>query len=258
MAQFAHYIRREVAEPDYCSPSDPWFAENQPDTQGFFSPTYHAAPGNSGIAKRIFAGDTIWLFSQLSSQWGRLPPALDGIVEVAGKSAIKRDDHSVYRFAAGPGSRWFPLCDATNLLQELGLLSGSIKTVGQALRFMRRIDDPAPLLRHRQKVDALPVDFISYRLLDGTCSAFHLARRLLREQRAVAWDRWSLPRRLAERREFLSDEALNNFIQRLVCRSQVVYGVCSPRYAEPGSYSRRERDLAQSLGIYRAHTDRQT
>ena len=42
----------------------------------------------SGVASRVGVGDTIWLFSQLSSPWGSLPPALDGKIE-AGKSRAR-------------------------------------------------------------------------------------------------------------------------------------------------------------------------
>jgi hypothetical protein len=77
MAHFAHYVRRTVVEVNYEDPSDPWFAENQPDNQGFDSPAYHVTRSLTGPAARVSEGDTIWLFSQVITPWGVFPPALD-------------------------------------------------------------------------------------------------------------------------------------------------------------------------------------
>lgn len=77
MAHFAHYVRRTVVEVNYEDPSDPWFAENQPDNQGFEAPAYHVTRSLTGPAARVSGGDTIWLFSQLTTPWGNFPPALD-------------------------------------------------------------------------------------------------------------------------------------------------------------------------------------
>ena len=260
MAHFAHYIKRTLVEPNYVAPEDRYYIENQPDDQGFYTPTFHAAPANSGVAKRVNVGDTIWLFSQLSSSWDTLPPALDAIVTVARISKPSQDGATKYRFAAGAESKWMPLFDASRLLARLNLVDASgmakplmgkrTKTVGQALRFMREVYDPTPFLQHQRRIEAMKPDFVSYRLIDGTRPAFALTTRLLCEHRAVFWDRWSLPRRLAERREFLRHRTLDAFIRQSIQDSRVVHGVCTPLYAEYASYSRKEWQLADSLGKF--------
>ncbi len=262
MRHFAHYVRRTVAEPDYASAGDRYFIENQPDDQGFFSPAFHAAPHNSGVATRVEIGDSIWLFSQLSScRWGVLPPALDAVIRVT--DTCKVGILNNFRFSAGEGSRWFPLYDATALLGRLktvsasgqpgSLLTQKNKSGGQALRLLRQISDAAPLLEYAETLANLRPHFISYRLIDGTEPAFHLANDLIRNQSAVFWDRWSLPRRLAERREFVRDSELDRFIEQCIQQSQRVHGICSPLYSEPGSYSLREQELARKLGIFHPH-----
>jgi hypothetical protein len=263
-SHFAHYVKRVITEPDYLSPSDPYFAEHQPEDQGFTKPTYHAAPKNSGVAARVRKGDTIWLFSQLQSRWGPLPPALDAVIVVG---SIQKPHDCVpqkYRFSADECSCWMPLYDASALLAKIWtinstgkssqLISGKLLTVGQALRFMRQIDDPSPLLLHKQQVEAIPADFVSYRLIDGTQDAFSLVAQLVRHQRTVWWDRWSLPRRIAERREFFNHHSLNQHIKDAICTSRVVHGICTPKYSEQGSYSETERDIAVKLKKYIAHT----
>ena len=94
-------------------------------------------------------------------------------------------------------------------------------------------------------------DFISYRISDGTKAAFGKARTLISEQKPVFWDRWSLPRRLAERRERLGDHPLDATIKAGIRGAAVVWGIEKPLYAQRGSYAARERKLAQRLKKYR-------
>lgn len=125
--------------------------------------------------------------------------------------------------------------------------------VGQALRFVRKLDDAEQMRAHAQHLESSRYDFVSYRLLDGTPHAFALVQRLLQEGRSVFWDRWSLPRRLAERRETLNDEALDAFIAHSLRNSGRVHGILSPHYGDPASYSFRERALAEQLDIFVPH-----
>ncbi len=273
MTDFAHYIKRVIADTGPASlaahgavdgvAAGGLFAEAQEDDRGLLAPEFHAAPAHAGAAANIKDGDTIWLFSQLTGPWGALPPALDARIQVADVQRLEKNGKSLYRFGATPDSRWFPLYDANALLRQLharrsdGARTPLMRTagtaVGQALRFVRRLDDAEPLRAHAEYLRSTPYDFVSYRLLDGTAQAFALVQHLMQERRSVFWDRWSLPRRLAERRETLNDEALDAFIAHRLRNSGRVYGILSPRYAEPTSYSSRERALAEQLGLFVPH-----
>jgi len=113
---------------------------------------------------------------------------------------------------------------------------------------MRELSNVAPLLKLERKIDVMPFDFISYRLIDGTRLAFDKAIQLVEEGGVVFWDRWSLPRRLAERREFLKDDSLDSYILNQIYLCKTLWAILSTRYAEIGSYSADEVCLAQRLG----------
>jgi len=260
---FAHYIKRTVVDAGKKSCfRDLPYAELQPEDQGFRSPAYHSVPVNSGVASRVAIGDTIWLFSQLTSPWGTLPPSLDGMIRVA--EIEKNGRHAGrYRFGATSDSKWYSLFSATELVCELNaidaqynvrsLLNTPRTAIGQALQFLREISDPSPLMRHAARVEGMEPDFISYRMVDGTRSAFELAKLLLEKRRAVFWDRWSLPRRLAERDEKVGPEALDSHIASTIENSRAVWGVFSGLYAVDGSYSKLEKELANKLGKFRPY-----
>jgi len=264
---FAHYIKRTILPGDGKArvldlPLELPYAEIQPEDQGFRSPAYHSVPINSGVASRVSVGDTIWLFSKILSPWGSLPPSLDGMIRV---DDIDKNGRQIgrYRFAAASGSRWYWLFDAARTIRELSVIDARGETrrlldapgtaIGQALRFLREIADPAPLIEHAGRVQALAPDFISYRMVDGTSAAFGLAKSLLDNGRAVFWDRWSLPRRLAERDEDVAVVALDSHIVATIESSRVVWGVSSERYAKPGSYSEQERAWAMKVGKFRPY-----
>lgn len=262
MAHFVHYLRREVVQVAYDNPSDPWFAENQPDDQGLATPAFHVTRCTQGPAVRVAIGDTIWLFAQLFSPWGKLPPALDARIEV---TAIARPGNANgFRFKAGPESTWFPLSDASKTLSSLrtitadgattSLLSSAMQPVGRALQSIRELDNEKVVLRSASKLAVAKVDFVSYRLLDGTRDAFMKVRQLVQDGRAVFWDRWSLPRRLAERREFLKDRALDDHIRNQIEAASVVWGIATPLYGADNSYSEKELSLASDLKKLRLHS----
>lgn len=263
MKHFAHYIKRIVIDPrDNHDSRDFPYAEFQPEDQGFVAPAYHSVSVNSGVASRVAVGDKIWLFSQLSSPWGILPPSLDGMIRVA---EIDKNGRQAgrYRFSAAPDSKWHPLFCAANLIPDIctvnsegktrKLLHASTTAVGQALRFLREISDPRPLCYHAAQVENTPPDFVSYRIIDGTKSAFELTKHLMENKRAVFWDRWSLPRRLAERKENVGTEALDSHIKSVIQHSRVVWGVTSDLYAREGSYSLQEKELAIQLNKFRPY-----
>lgn len=260
MKHFAHYIKRTIADAsDRNSSSDLPYVELQSPDEGFAAPAYHSVPVNSGVASRVSIRDTIWLFSQLQSPWGRLPPSLDGMIVVA--DIEKRG--SRYTFRAARESTWYPLFDAGELIHGLDavnaqgvvqpLLNTPRTAVGQALQFLREIHDPSPLMRHAASLSDNQPDFISYRMKDGTRPAFDLARRILTNKRAVFWDRWSLPRRLAERREAVNASELDAHIASAIENARIVWGVISELYAAEGSYSKLEKELAVSSGKFRPY-----
>lgn len=262
MNHFAHYIKRIVADKYHQKiADDPLYSELQPIDQGFKAPAYHSVPINSGVASRIAIGDTIWVFSQLSSPWGTLPPSLDGMIVVAEKEKVSNVGR--YRFGATVDSKWYSLFDADDLIHKLKavnahgkvrpLLNTPRTAIGQALQFLREIHDPSSLLQHAAMVSGMRQDFISYRMVDGTRQAFELAKRLLAKRRTVFWDCWSLPRRLAERNEKVGSEALDSHVVLMIYNSRVVWGVTSKLYAAEGSYSRLEKELATSIGRFRAY-----
>ncbi|MBP5089160.1 hypothetical protein HUS91_27100 [Pseudomonas chlororaphis] len=133
------------------------------------------------------------------------------------------------------------------------LLNTPCTAIGQALQFLREIADPAPLFKHAARVEEMAPDFISYRMVDGTRTAFELAVRLLDNQRAVFWDRWSLPRRLAERDEHVAAMALDTHIAAAIEHARIVWGVHSERYALAGTYSKLEKEWAARLGKFRPY-----
>lgn len=261
MAHFAHYIKRhlEISKEPGTSSTAPYI-EVQLEGQGFNRPEFHSVPFNSGVGSRVKKDDTIWLFSQLRTPWGVLPPSLDGRIEVA-KVELTEQNPKRRRFEATDESRWYPLFDAVRLTKELEavdahggvrpLLNSPTTAIGQALQFLREIANPAPLLRHSEYVKDSPLDFISYRIVDGTESAFVLAKSLLKGNKAVFWDRWSLPRRLSERREKVGVEALETHVIEAIQRSENVWGVMSSLYGADGSFSRLEKNLAIRLNLFR-------
>ncbi len=263
MRHFAHYIKREIVDPANAIDSDGLpYVEWQPQDQGFDVPAYHSVALNSGVAARVQVGDKIWLFSQLSSHWGRLPPSLDGVIAVA---EIDKGERCVgrYWYRAGNASKWFPLFDATGLIGNLhavdaqGHSSPLLRTpstaIGQAVHFLREIQDGSLLVRHAEQMEGMALDFVSYRMIDGTQSAFKLAGELVANGRAVFWDRWSLPRRLAERQETTAPSTLDTRIKTMIHSARVVWGVDSKCYGIDDSYSKLEKDLAVAAGIFKPY-----
>ena len=256
---YIHYIPRRIVSRFPSSISAPWFSEFTEFGTGFTGPRYHVSRSQYGPATRVKSGDIIWLVSQLyHSTWGALPPSLDAKIEV--DSVIKID--GMFKYSAGAASEWFPLVNMNNVLQNLTtaninqeeslLLSKESQSVGRALQSMRQLNDTHLLLEEwATLVKNMSVDFISYRIVDGTKLAFEKVGELLDAKRSIFWDRWSLPRRLAERRELVNDIDLNNHILKELDRSEVVWGIETQKYSEPGSYSFVEYNRAKALGKYR-------
>lgn len=260
---FIHFNRRQVRLLNLNRNDKLWFAEKQSPLAGFERPQYHITRAVNGPAAEINEGDTIWLIGQLYSPWGKLPPAVDARIDVGERLELKDNNGNLagFRYEAAPASRWFPLADVSTALDSLRtrrqdgkaepLRKKPAQPIGQLLQRIRKLESGEPLIDWENALDENSFDFVSYRILDGTRAAFEKVKSLVDAGKAVFWDRWSLPRRLAERREFLSDEALEKYIEEQLKRAKIVWAINSPLYGKEESYSAREMLLGQKLGTYR-------
>jgi hypothetical protein len=241
-------------------PQDPWFSELQGDSSGFGRPQFHVTKAVNGTAKEVQPGDTIWLVGQLYSPWGEeLPATLDARIDV--EAVGPRSGGPGYRYAAAASSRWFPLTNSTASLRALNCVSSTqqvaplwkhpMHPVGRYLQRIRKLASDEPLREWEVEIESRPLHFISYRIRDGSRAALVCAKRLIGEGVRVFWDRWSLPRRLAERREAVGDRPLDETIETSIKQAALVWGIESPLYGVAGSYAARERELARSLNKYR-------
>jgi len=261
--QYIHYTKRKIVQRFPPDINDPWYAELQKYSDGFDVPLFHVTRSSSWPATEIKAGDVIWLVGQLDSPWGKLPPSIDAKIVV--KSAIKFSAPSRTKFEAGNGSSWYPLRDASSMLSELIVCSKSgqhsspfhsrLNNLGQAFQSIKKISNPGDINCWASQLESDNYDFISYRIKYGTKCAFEAVTKLLKDGKSVFWDRWSLPRRLAERREYVSDAALNSILEQKISQSSVTWGIISKGYGDPKSYSAREIEHAKKLGKYREYTD---
>ena len=118
---------------------------------------------------------------------------------------------------------------------------------GKSLQTPRKLDvNSAQLIESRfselQRMENY--DLISYRHKDGAEDAVNLVQSILKEKRAVWWDRWSLPRRLAEGREALAEETLENEIFSKLAHAKTVYGVMTDGYCQDGAFTLHEQSAA--------------
>lgn len=255
---FIHYIRRDVGVFNALTSTDKlWRTKGRPAMPAFEKPEYHITRSVEGPATEIKPGDTIWLIGQLFSPWGNLPPALDSRIEVA--NIIKLCDGKGYKFTAGEQSRWFPLADASHILfsdsmrtlsrdgKEHKLWVSSQQPIGFSLQRIRKLVSSHPLRQWEESVDSGGFDFISYRLSDGTYDAFQAVRSKIHNGESIFWDRWSLPRRLAEEGESVPDVKLEPYIRKQIKNAKTVWGISSVLYAGVNSYSALEKEFAESL-----------
>lgn len=244
-AHFIHYVCRSVRMR---------FREVEdgaPGSSGDFQrPAVHLTRAVNGTVRKVREHDVIWLVSQLKTPWGSLPPAIDARIEV---EAIKCADGAT-RFRASPRSGWAPLRDATALLQgarvmpaaggEEPLWRDPARPVGQYLQSMRELRNGDAFEHWHAAVSAVDTEFVSYRQLDGTACAFHHVAARLQAGKAVFWDRWSLPRGVAERRESAPAQLLDPYLEDAIDRAGIVWGIDSARYGEDASYSAYEKRYA--------------
>lgn len=267
MAHFIHYHKRVVSTPKRPPKDDPlWYTVEQSPDAGFDAPRFHTTRAATGPSARIKKDDTIWLMSRLtSSKNGDCPISLDAIIQVARVEDLREDNASdvSFRYWAKPSSRWmpyFPAADTMNYLRsvtkdrrvaEKPLAEGDGPEAAKQLYQIREVADPQALFALEKRVDDAPLHFISYRLMDGTWHAFNKVRDLCDKNVALWWDRWSLPRRMVERREFLDDKRLTDQMSVSISQASVVWGIETYMYHEAGSYAQRERRQAMKEGKYR-------
>lgn len=258
---FIHYLTREVKSRFPKDPNDKFYAQVQGLKDGFERPMYHITRAKTGPATRVKAGDIIWLFSVLKSPWGLLPPSLDAKFVV---QKIEHLDDGRIKFHANKKSRWFSLANASSIINNLKtfdtkgneqkLQHNEEKPLGLQLESMRQLSNGNDLIIWSDSILKQDYHFISYRIIDGTKSAFKKVQSLLLNEEAnvVFWDRFSLPRRLAERREIVDDESLDKYLMKnLRSRSCIrVWGIESPKYSAPKSYSLKEALTAKKLDKY--------
>ena len=261
MTHFIHYLHRQVLLPGQSRMASRRFAAPEGDATSFEAPTRHVLP-DQPIVRTIVAGDTVWMISQMSlrragkTAW--LPVALDARIQVDSPPTLEGDLRVIM---PASGSRWFPLADATSLLSELqsirqrgipaNLGIGSTPAVGRFFQGMRRLSNAEPLVHWASRLAAAPVEFLSYRQIDGTAAAFDVASARLSAGAALFWDRWSLPRSLSERREHAPDGPLDASLFGALDQACCVWGVETPRYYEAGSYSAREATRAVELRTFK-------
>lgn len=255
---FIHYQPRWVVLNFPKEASSPWFSHYQSCSDSFELPSRHTTRQKQGAAAKIVEGDRIWIVSQIYSPWGALPPGIDACVEV---DSVLRRRGGGFHFIAAPSSRWFPLKDARGLLgalrtvnavgEKTDLWKDARKPIGYSLQSIRQLDSAHALENWVWRLGLLPLEFISYRIADGTQQAFEKVYKLLNCGNKVFWDRWCLPRRLAERRECVNDKALDAYLMSHIQMASVVWGVESPLYEEVESYAQKECTLARKLGTYK-------
>lgn len=257
---FIHFNRRDIRLRFPKDPEHPWFSELQGESGGFDRPSYHVTRATDGPASEVDAGHTIWLVGQLYAPWGEhFPPTLDARIDVA--AVGPRVGRPGYRYAAADTSCWFALTNSTQQLQALRCVKKKNKSsclwknrerpIGQYLQRLRELANAEILEEWEEEQQTRALHFVSYRIRDGSHPAFERARSLFHENRRIFWDRWSLPRRLAERREAVGDQPLDEVIKSNIEEAEVVWGIESPLYGAAESYAARERDLARMLNKYR-------
>jgi len=261
--EFIHYVKRIIVTRYPKDIDSSWFSELQEYESGFDTPVYHITRLTNWPAIVVKTGDIIWLVSQLSSPWGKLPPSIDAYIRVKSIEQKSNECGEIkIRYNASEDSKWFPLTDATKMLFKLTVISksGKITTpynpekdnLGQAFQSMKKIQTTEVIREWAEKVEKSDLHFISYRIVDGTKMAFMKTDYLLKKGLSVFWDRWSLPRRLAERRELVSDESLDLLIENRIHQAVTVWGIESPKYNEVCSYSAKEKMLATNLNKYQS------
>lgn len=253
MKHFVHFLNREI-KTRVTQSENLFYQTEQREEDGFDRPMYHMTRGKVGPVSRIEIGSVIWVFSYLKSPWGVLPPSLDGKFVV---KRIEKLSDGRTKFHASEDSSWFMLSDARSILKVLKTINGNeeifplwrniSQPIGYYIQSIRQLYNGEELVDYSTKLLSKEYDFISYRIKDGTKRAFLKALELMENGGQVFWDRYCLPRRLAERRELVSDDKLDDYLINILRNSSRIFGIESKLYSEEGSYSYKEAELGKAL-----------
>ena len=248
---YIHYLPRIINDRLSRKRVNDFFTLDQQLDEGFERPRFHITRSRRGPAVKIKVGDIIWLISTIKSPWGKTTPSLDAKIIVE-NIQITKEGH--LKYIASKNSKWYPICDISKCLFQLETIDSkkrSKKLIGntesdigiylQSIRQLRNFDKMEKWSKH---VIGSDFHFISYRIKDGTKAAFQKTQELLENGFIVFWDRYCLPRRLSERREFVCDQKLDNYIKNKLKGSIRVWGIESKLYAQEGSYSYNEYEWA--------------
>ncbi len=254
---FIHYLKRKIIVRKPQNQNSFSHQEAEGNENFFERPLYHATRRSSGAVTRIRENSVIWLFSVVESPWGILAPSLDAKFVV---EKIEQLSDGSTLFYADKDSCWFPLADASSLLGKLNTIDSNgivkhvqtdnKKAIGIYLQSIRQLSNAQAMVEWSERILNSKFDFISYRIKDGTKPAFHKVKNLLQDEKIVFWDRFSLPRRLAERREHVAHEALDTYLMKKIKEAACVWGIESPLYGDVGSYALKEAQESKQQQKY--------
>jgi hypothetical protein len=250
------YIKRHVAAKAAESPEkDPSVIE------ALTAPAGHGF-GQDWLWGRHRRGEriVIWLVGVLRSGRRYMPPSLDARIEVV--EAFDRGhgqappyvrrllDTYKYAFAAEPSrSYYLPWLDASRLLQGLRFEGGTSPSWLDNIRAenwsllprnlqtprVLTADDAALVEGFAARARSAPVAFLSYRWDEGTEAAREVALRLSGAGVGVWWDRWSMPRSVAESKAGIHPEGVRRAIEAGLSFCRYGVAIRSESYASPKS-----------------------
>jgi hypothetical protein len=219
------------------------------------APSGHATSA-SAFAERVRADDVIWFFSSIRYANGWLAPAIDARFRVLSDpphEQRRRTGRKHFIVAAPEETEFFPWRDATNLLHRLRdpqgkrLVEGTSGVSEMLLRFQvprtldassgRELEKQATLARESSRTV-----FVSYSWRNSTQRSREVVAQLGRSGFNVWWDRWCMPRRLAEGRVQVAASHLATWIVAGMTRSSI--GIClDPKPAAIAKWARWEVEL---------------
>ena len=209
-------------------------------------------------------GDRIYLISSLR---GFSLPSLDACIIVDQDRPLNPQRVKALKaakklvFASGKGSRWFPMLDASKVLDELRATTGKvlgkrIDSNGRNLTTVQRLQgarsirclstESALVLENWLKKNSQAPVFISYRAKDGARRAAETAGYLARSGIPVWFDEWSISIRLDDLdHENAESQLLENIrTQMLDCRA--IIQIITPEFGD-SPWTQREMEWASEL-----------
>ena len=260
MATYMQYVRRDLKIGDI----------EQGEELAWNGPIGLGSNRHLTTEKKPKPGDHIYLVSSLG---GSSPPSLDALIMVTKDNpsypgrlvALRKVKEHVY--AAGKGSCWYPMLDATELFE--GLRGGRGSAIGdilgvkkdkngkelsppQRLQGARTIRSLVPdsILDIRAWVDKNlrhPV-FISYRSTTGKKLASQVANYLATHGIPIWYDQWSISIRLDEIGKNNAEGQLNKNIRRELCACSVIVKVETEGYGE-SPWTKKEQKWSKGLNV---------